>query len=737
MNRTIENGSQTPPQAASSQGLSTFGGVFTPSILTILGVIMYLRFGWVVGSVGLVNTFIIVTLSTSITFITGLSISAIATSQRVKAGGAYFMISRTLGLETGGAVGISLYVAQALSVALYVIGFAESVSRSFPGANEKFVAIVTTCLVAIVALKSARAAIRAQYFIMAAIAVSLLSLAFGPSIASPEALAESRPVGENFWIVFAVFFPAVTGIMAGVNMSGDLASPERSIPRGTLAAVGAGYVIYMVIPIILVLRATHEQLVSDPLIMRRISVWGDAILLGVWGATLSSAVGSLLGAPRVLQALARDNVLPRSFSFMGRGSGADDEPRIGTAVTFGIVLVTVVLGNLDAIAPVLTMFFLTTYGILNIAAGLERFLNNPSYRPLFRVHWSVSFIGAFACTQAMFLINPVATVAAIFVVLGIYYWIERQELTSTWGDVRRGVWMRLASAGLFRLVNTPDTKNWHPHVLVLSGSPNRRWHLIEMGASLTHNRALLTTATILDDANLTTERITAFEQTTRELLQKRGVRSLVRILPSSNRMDGAKQLIATYGLGAMTPNTILLGASDKAENRDAFADLVSYIFSARRNAVVVRYNPDRKFGRRRRIDVWWGGLKGNGGLMMILAYLVSTSLEWRGASIHVKMVVPTEVAAETARSNLAAIIDETRTGAVPQVHVADGRPFHTILHESSADADLILLGLAQPDEDYVQYIDRVLERTSDLPSTLLVLSSEDLAFGNVLLQSES
>lgn len=725
------------PDDKGTSGLSTFGGVFTPSILTILGVIMYLRFGWVVGSVGLWGTLLIVTLSTSITFITGLSISAIATSQRVKAGGAYYMISRTLGLETGGAVGISLYLAQALSVALYTIGFAESVARAFPSVDEKIVALVTTTVVALIAFKSARAAIRAQYLIMGAIVVSLLSLFFGHSIASPAEIAASEPVGENFWIVFAVFFPAVTGIMAGVNMSGDLANPEKSIPKGTLWAVGAGYVLYMAIPIYLVSRATHAQLASDPLIMRQISIWGDAILIGVWGATLSSAVGSLLGAPRVLQALARDNVLPRSLAFLGKGSGADDEPRVGTALTFGIVMLTVLLGNLDAIAPILTMFFLTTYGILNVAAGVERFLNNPSYRPLFKVHWIVSFIGAIACTQVMFLINPVATVVAIVFVLAIYYWIDQQDLTSNWGDVRRGVWMRFASAGLFRLDNTPDAKNWHPHVLVLSGSPNRRWHLIEVGAALTHNRALLTVATILDESNITADRIKTFEQSTRDSLLKKGVRSLVRIVPADDRFTGSRQLIATYGLGAMVPNTIILGTSDKPDNRNEFADLIAYIYASKRNTIVVRHNPDRQFGRRKRIDVWWGGLKGNGGLMMILADLISTSLDWRGAKINVKMVVPTEAAAETARQNLSNLLSSTRTGAKAVVHVANGRSFDEILHESSAETDIILVGLAKPGDRFADYFDSVLARTSGLPTTLLVLGSEDLAFADVLTQAEN
>ncbi|HZD03748.1 MAG TPA: hypothetical protein VE173_02490, partial [Longimicrobiales bacterium] len=324
-------------------GLGTFGGVFTPSILTILGVIMYLRFGWVVGNVGLVGALIIVTLSTSITFLTGLSVAAIATDQRVRIGGAYYMISRSLGLETGGAVGIPLYLAQGLSVALYTVGFAESVTDAFPSVDQRAVGLVTTAAVAVLALTSARAAIRAQYVIMAAIVLSLISFALGKPLEGTVVEMWGAPahLSQPFWSVFAVFFPAVTGIMAGVNMSGDLEDPGRSIPRGTFAAIGVGYVIYMGLPILLAARADATTLLEDPLIMRRIAWWGDAILLGVWGATLSSAVGSILGAPRVLQALARDGVLPRPLRFLGRGSGPEDAPRIGTVATLGIALVAV------------------------------------------------------------------------------------------------------------------------------------------------------------------------------------------------------------------------------------------------------------------------------------------------------------------------------------------------------------------------------------------------------------
>lgn len=728
--------------SSSPQGLGTFGGVFTPSILTILGVIMYLRFGWVVGNVGLIGTLLIVTLSTGITFLTALSIAAIATDQRVRTGGAYYMISRSLGIESGGAIGIPLYLAQALSVALYTVGFAESVVDAFPMLSFKIVGIVTTIAVAILALVSAKATIRAQYFIMFGIVLSLLSLLFGSPVEQShiEMWGAAQRHSEGFWTVFAVFFPAVTGIMAGVNMSGDLKDPGTSIPKGTFWAIGVGYVIYMGLPIILANRADALTLIDDPLIMRKISYWGDAILIGVWGATLSSAMGSIMGAPRVLQALARDGVLPRWLRWLGRGDGEDDTPRIGTIVTLGIALGAVWFGNLNIIAPVLTMFFLTTYGVLNVTAGIERLLGSPSFRPKFKVHWSFSLLGAIGCVAVMLLINTLATVIAAAFVLMIFVWLERRELQSAWGDVRRGIWMALTRAGLMRLDSAVEAKTWRPHPLVLSGAPTKRWHLIDLASSLTHNRGILTISTVLKKDNITTERKQALEKNIREFLAKRSIHGLVRVTTAEDSFQGAKDLVEAYGLGALVPNTIVLGDSESPEVRDKYCDMITSFYDQQRNIVVVHNNKELGFGERKRIDVWWGGLKGNGGLMMILAYLLQSSRKWWDAQVNIKMVVNDPKAVANTQKNLDRIIRKIRIGANAEVLVSEGRSFDEILHESSRGADLVFMGMAEPGRpktDFEIYYEELHNRLEGLPTTIMVLAAEEISFGEVLMQQDA
>lgn len=722
---------------AGSAKLGTFGGVFTPSLLTILGVIMYLRFGWVVGNVGLIGTLLIVTLSTTITFLTSLSISAIATNAPVKGGGAYFLISRSLGAEIGGAVGIPLYLAQAFSVSLYVIGFSESVVAIFPALDMKWVGIVTTLALGGLALFSTTATIKSQFFIMGLIALSLLSLIFGSPMEDSNVELWGVPAAQSvdFWQVFAIFFPAVTGIMAGVNMSGDLKNPSKSIPKGTFMAIGVGYLIYMVLPVILAGRADASTLIDNPLIMQDIAIWGGAIVLGIWGATLSSATGSLLGAPRVLQALANDKILPKWARVFSKVGGKEKIPRAATLFTIAITLLTVYFGNLNLIAPVLTMFFLTTYAVLNITAATERFLGSASFRPKFKVHWVFSLLGALGCAGVMFLINALATLMAFLVIGVIFVWLERRKIEATWGGLGRGVFSSIIRYALFRLEKESNAKSWRPNILVLSGSPGKRWRLIELADDITNGNALFTVTTIVSESNVPQEKVKDFEGRIMDYLANKNVQALVRVVRASDPFSGAMHMVNSYGLGQLVPNTILLG--DTRENRSLvpYSEMIRHFYKSRKNVIIVQDEGNIGFKEKKVIDIWWGGLKRNGSLMIILAYLLKNSREWQQASVNVKMVVPNKDAYAGAKDNLDKIFEGMRTGFDYQILTAEGRNFWDIMSEESKNSDMIMMGLAVPEEEgaFEDYYVKLKERTKSLPTKVFVLAAQEVEFDKVLI----
>ena len=696
---------------------------------------MYLRFGWVVGNVGLLGTLAIVTLGTSITFLTALSIASIATNAPVKAGGAYFLISRSLGLEMGGAIGIPLFLAQAFSVALYIMGFSESMVAIFPVLDIKLVGIITTIFLSLLALFSTKAAIRAQYVILAVIAFSLISFFLGGPIENSHIELWGVPAdqSEGFWTVFAVFFPAVTGIMAGVNMSGDLKDPAKSIPKGTFMAVGVGYVIYMIVPFFFAYRADAATLVSDNMIMQKIAYWGIAIVLGIWGATLSSAVGSLLGAPRVLQALAVDKVLPSKLSFLAKGSGPEKIPRAATIFTSVIALILIIVGDLNMIAPILTMFFLTTYGTLNLTSGIETMLRSPSFRPKFRVHWIFSFLGTLGCVAVMFLINALATVVAMVFIIGVYVWMRRRRLKTTFGDVTSGVLLQVIRYALLRLdAKSNDAKSWRPNILVFSGIPTKRWHLIDFAYGIAQEKGLITVATILPEKGVTQERVTKHAHNIASYLREKNIKTLIRVTRAEDPFVGSKQLVNSYGLGSLVPNTVLLGDTEENSHHSAYCEMISHFYQSKRNVIILQNDFKLDYIGTKQIDLWWGGLKGNGGLMMIIAHLIKTSPRWRRISVCVKMVVATEEAAKGTRENLKSILHEMRVDFNSEIIVSAGRPFWDILQQESQDSTMVMMGLKTPDDDFANYYKQLKVNTQAIKNKVFFLASEHIEFEDVL-----
>lgn len=454
----------------------TFSGVFTPTLLTILGVIMYLRGGWVVGNAGLLGGWLIILLSFAITSFTALSLSSIVTNIRIGAGGAFSVISQSLGLEMGGSIGIPLFLSQALAVAMYIFGFRTGWTYIFPDHPALVVDFAAFAILFGIGYVSAGLAFKVQYLILAIIIGSLVSIgwaAYGGSMSETiqwwgdfPGSPETGFAGVGFWAVFAVFFPASTGIMAGANMSGELANPRKSIPVGTLTAIGLSLLIYLVLGYWLAASATVDELTGNYTIMVDKAAWGPAVLAGLLGATFSSALSSIVGAPRIMQALAEHNVLPGSSWFAKKT--ASGEPRNAMIATGAIVLAALMLRNLNAIAPLITMFFLITYAMINLVVFLEQSLKLVSFRPLLRIPRFVSLIGGLGCVFAMFIVNPLFSLIALAVVLVLHTYLVRKHLKAPFGDVRSGLMAAMAewAAKKMEQYTGPRQKTWKANMLV-------------------------------------------------------------------------------------------------------------------------------------------------------------------------------------------------------------------------------------------------------------------------------
>lgn len=719
----------------------TFKGVYIPSILTILGVVMYLRFGWVLGSVGLPSTLLIVTMASSITFMTGLSLSALATNMKVGGGGAYFIISRSLGLEAGAAIGLPLFFAQSFGIAFYIAGFTEAVITNLGGllpafVTAKMIAVTTLAALTVLAYISADLALKAQFFIFATIIVSLASFFSGGPVEQIGG-GVTIPPGQGFWPVFAVFFPAVTGIEAGLAMSGDLKNPSKALPLGTLAAVLTGYVIYMLLPIVLDLHIPDKQMLANPNAMRAVARWGFLIVAGVFAASLSSALGALLGAPRTLQALALDRIIP---PIIGRGFGKDKaDPRLATAVSFGVALIAVLLGDLNVIAPILSMFFLTSYGLVNLSAGLEGLIESPSWRPKFRVPCTVSLLGAASCFGAMLMINPGATIIAGFVAATVYTLVKRRRLNAHWADMRYGILTLLVRFAIHRLNRLkPDERTWRPRILALSGSPKSRWHLVEMAHSLTRHSSALTVASILPVEDWSADKVASMEASMRDYLEKRSVDAMVKIFPAADMLSGARALVRAYGYGPLTPNTILLGDTENRASFNEFAELIRLVYRTRRNLVMLREKEaEPATDEADEIHVWWGGNKDNIGLMLTLAYQIQRSPVWKQSRLILKTIASTEGERDAAKERLQTFIEEQRIPAEAEVLIKHLPSVYEIIHNASAEAGLVFMGMRPPGpeesiEAYSAYYGNLMEATRDMPPLAFVLAAEAIEFRRVI-----
>ncbi len=647
-----------PRNPGSATGLGTFAGVFTPSVLTILGLILFLRLGFVVGNVGLGTSLLILLLATAVSVLTSLSLATAASNLRLRGGGVYFLISRTLGIEFGGAVGLVLYAAMSISVAFYCIGFAEAaVALSGHESALMVRAVAAACLIVLLgfAWLGADWATRLQYVVMGLLVVALVSFVVGvvPELSLDTTSSNlGRPAGGlGFWTTFAVFFPAVTGFTQGVAMSGDLRNPTRSIVVGTFAAVGVSTVVYAMAMLLLAGAATPLTLREDTTtIMGDLSLAPWTAQAGVIAATVSSAMASLLGAPRVLQRIAEDRIVPPLRPFAA-GAGPMSNPRRATLLSAGIGLVTVAAGDINTVAPVISMFFLASYGLINYASYFEARSAGTSFRPRFR--WfdpRLSLAGAVLCALVVVAISPVTGAVAAFVLWGIYTYLQRQEIPERWSDSVRAHHYSEARRHLLALrKEVVSERDWRPCILAfVPNDPDNRARLLEVSTWLDGGAGFTTAVRVIEGSGpIDRRRARSVAQGLERELVAAKLPVFGRTVLAADLRAGVQAIVQAHGLGDVRANTVVFGRPDLSETgqegRHRYGEILQECARFSTNVVIVHCDDDRWDGlggtapADRTISVWWSDDRA-GQLMTLLAWLCTRNPEWAQATIEV--VVP-------------------------------------------------------------------------------------------------
>ncbi|CAF3676258.1 unnamed protein product [Adineta steineri] len=769
-----------PPDQQKSANLGTIFGVYLPCVQNIFGVIVFIRLFWLIGIAGALQTLLIVVICSSCTLLTAISMAAIATNGIVPAGGAYFMISRSLGPEFGGAVGILFYLGNTFAASMYIVGAVEIIVKYMcpekcrlfgddvekPSVAFNHYRIYGTILLLLIGgcvLLGIRFVTRIAPLSLFAVLISIVAIYAGVIKSSfsppdlPICLVGSNPshliksnilhndvrrychgnrtcmegderilcplysficnkttstlctsngtidnvrieagvpglknwqLTENlfshyrregeverdikgdstfevvaqeittFLILVGIYFPSVTGIMAGSNRSGDLRDPSRSIPRGTIAAILTTSAIS---------SCTHGSLLRDKFgdsinkqLVVAVLAWPSkwVIMVGAFCSTVGAGLQTLTGAPRLLQAVAKDDLIPilRPLAKSYRG-----EPVPALFLTLFICECGILIADVDKLTALLSMFFLLCYGFVNLACALQTILKAPSWRPRFRFyHWTLSVIGLFLCISIMFIASWYFALVAMLIAIVIYKFIEYKGAEKEWGDGIRGLSMSAARYALFRVDQAePHTKNWRPQLLAFVNAQRNdengtfvlhHTRILNFLYQLKAGRGLVVTASILEGDYLDThQHIEPVRALLKAGLAQAKVQGFAEVLAAKDAEDGISALIQTEGLGGLRPNTIVLcwpmnWKSDlNSYTADAFIRTIA-IAEARQCAIVVPKNidnfPDNKDIQDGTIDIWW--IIHDGGLLFLIAFLLKRNKVWSRCRLRLFTVAQLE-----------------------------------------------------------------------------------------------
>jgi amino acid transporter len=723
--------------------LGTFAGVFTPSVLTILGIILFLRLGYVTGSAGIGRALLIIALANIISILTSQSLAAIATNLKVKGGGDYYLISRTLGHQFGGAIGMVLYLAQSVSVAFYCIGFAEALAAlqvTGPWLTPRVIASLAVGALFILAWLGADWATRFQYGVMTLLVAALFSFFLGGLMQWESATFSANWTAPDnappFWVIFGIFFPAVTGFTQGVSMSGDLKDPGKSLPAGTFMAVAVSILVYFAVAIVFAGVLTNRAMMTDYHSIKQVARYGFLIDAGVIAATLSSAMASFLGGPRILQSLAADRIFPFLTPF-AKGSGPAGNPHRAVLLTTAIALAVVGVGQLNLVARIVSMFFLISYGLLNYATYYEARAASPSFRPRFRwFNKHLSLLGFLICLGVILALDVKNGVIALAILLAIHQYLRHTAGPSRWADSSRDHALQEIRRQLLAAAGQPEHhRNWRPHILAFTNHAQRRIPLLTFAHWIEGRSGLVTAVRIIEGSAARKHRLQqeAWEELSKDIADHQ-LKTFPLVLRTDDATVALPTLLQSYGIGPLRANVVLTngygqsGTGLPGLSALKFGRNLRTAFRHDYNLVLLHFDKPQwqelldseRDGRR--IDVWWCA-DASSRLMLLFAYLMTRNQSWQKAEIRV-LTAGTGQRLARAKESMVKTLEESRIDAQPQIVTA--MDAETIKAQSSTSS-LVFLPFRIKDYNLTDGKGTSLQRIlPNLPPTALVMAAEPI-----------
>lgn len=690
--------------------------VFMAAISTILGAILFLRFGYAVGHVGFWGTIAIIIIGHIVTIPTAMAVAEIATNQKVEGGGAYYIISRSFGLNIGAAIGIALFLAQAISVAFYVVAFAEAFDPIIDWLlndfgiliyDKRIISIPSMALLTLLFLtKGADVGVKALYVVVAILFISILMFFTGSTgyeYTSESFTWKGIPDGDNFFYVFTIIFPAFTGIAAGLGLSGDLENPKKSIPLGTMLATGLGMIVYVAIAYKLTISASQEDLAYDQLIMSKIASWGPIIPIGLAAATISSALGSIMVAPRTLQALGADRIFPANAMNFWFSREKKKEPLNASVITCIIAFFFVLIGDVNFVAEIISMFFMVTYGAICTISFFEHFAADPSYRPTFKSKWYLSLIGAVFCFYLMFKMNALYAFLSLMLMVGIYIWITFNKKKDNEGlaAIFQGVIFQLSrrlQVFLQKSANYDQNEKWRPSIVCISSDTFERNSAFNLLRWISHKYGFGTYIHFIEgylskDTNQESkealQRLIKFAETSKSNVY-------LKTLISPSYTSAIAQVIQLPGVSGKDNNMLLFEyPKDKKEKLSDVIDNMQLLKSTEFDTCILGTSV-KGFGYNNEIHIWITANDfENANLMILMGYIILGHPEWKKGSIKILSISKSEDVREQ-RNRLTRLVESGRlpisVNNIEIIPQKEGTETKTVINTHSKDADLTIIG---------------------------------------------